>query len=308
MDPLSDVLALLRLRSYGARAFSGGGELSLSFTAHAGMKLCALVSGDCWLSVSGVAEPIHMREGDCLLLPTGQAFVAATDLALEPVDAATIFAASNDSGPITYQGGGHLIAIIGHFALATEHAALLRGALPPVIHIREDADKAMLRWCLERMTLELTMVQPGSVLVAQQLATMMLVQVLRLHMVAAGTEATGWLAALTDQRLAPAICAMYERPDKRWTVEALAKRAGMSRTSFAVRFKQVAGASPMDYLTCWRMLLAADRLKNSGDPVSAIALSLGYESESAFSAAFKRVMGRSPRQYGRNQATPPRRR
>jgi AraC-like DNA-binding protein len=95
---------------------------------------------------------------------------------------------------------------------------------------------------------------------------------------------------------------MHDDPAHRWTLHALAKRAGMSRSSFALKFKQTVGASPMEYLTRWRMLLAGDRLTNSGDPISVIALSLGYESESAFSTAFKRVMGCSPRQYSRGRS------
>jgi AraC-like DNA-binding protein len=99
---------------------------------------------------------------------------------------------------------------------------------------------------------------------------------------------------------------MHDDPAHGWTLQELAMRASMSRSTFAMRFKETVGESPIEYLTRWRMLLAADKLANSGDPVSAIALSLGYESESAFSTAFKRVMGCSPRQYGRglNAASP----
>jgi AraC-like DNA-binding protein len=95
---------------------------------------------------------------------------------------------------------------------------------------------------------------------------------------------------------------MHAEPERRWTVQALAEQAGMSRTTFAVKFKETVGNAPMDYLTRWRMLRAGDRLAHSSDPVGAIALSLGYESESAFSTAFRRVMGCSPRQYGRRFA------
>ena len=101
--------------------------------------------------------------------------------------------------------------------------------------------------------------------------------------------------------MSAAITAMHDEPARRWTLQELAERAGMSRSSFALKFKETVGASPMEYLTRWRMLLAGDRLMNSGDPISVIALSLGYESESAFSTAFKRVMGCSPRQYGRGR-------
>ncbi len=98
-----------------------------------------------------------------------------------------------------------------------------------------------------------------------------------------------------------AISAMHEDPAHGRTIQKLAERAGMSRSSFAVKFKQTVGESPIEYLTRWRMMLAGDRLKNTGDPVSVIALALGYESESAFSHAFKRVMSCSPRQYSRGK-------
>jgi AraC-like DNA-binding protein len=109
----------------------------------------------------------------------------------------------------------------------------------------------------------------------------------------------GWLFALADKPMSTAITAMHESPGHRWTLQELAELAGMSRSIFALRFKETVGTSPMEYLTRWRMLLAGDRLANSGDPLSVIALSLGYESESAFGAAFKRVMGCSPRQFSR---------
>jgi AraC-like DNA-binding protein len=129
---------------------------------------------------------------------------------------------------------------------------------------------------------------------------MMLVQALRLHL-AEGGAGVGWLFALADKQMSAAINAMHEDPAHRWTLQELAERAHMSRSTFALKFKATVGASPMEYLTRWRMLLAGDRLANSRDPVSVVALTLGYESESAFSTAFKRVMGCSPRQYSRGR-------
>ena len=106
--------------------------------------------------------------------------------------------------------------------------------------------------------------------------------------------------------MSAAISSMHDDPAHRWTLQELAERAGMSRSTFALKFKETVGKSPMDYLTRWRMLLAGDRLTTSSDPISVIALSLGYESESAFSTAFNRTMGCSPRQYsrGRTPASP----
>ena len=163
-----------------------------------------------------------------------------------------------------------------------------------------------MRWSLERMMQELREPQPGGFLVAQHLADLMLVQALRLHLTEGLKGGVGWLFALADKQMSVAITSMHDDPAHPWTLQELAKRAGMSRSTFAQKFKQTVGASPMEYLTRWRMLLAGDKLVNSSDPISVIALSLGYESESAFSTAFKRVMGCSPRQYsrGRNPASP----
>jgi AraC-like DNA-binding protein len=111
----------------------------------------------------------------------------------------------------------------------------------------------------------------------------------------------GWLFALADRQMGAAITAMHEDPAYPWTLQELAERVDMSRSTFALKFKETVGKSPMEYLTRWRMLLAGDRLTNSADSISVIALSLGYESESAFSTAFKRIMGCSPRQYGRGR-------
>ncbi|MBR8834415.1 MAG: helix-turn-helix transcriptional regulator [Stigonema ocellatum SAG 48.90 = DSM 106950] len=128
---------------------------------------------------------------------------------------------------------------------------------------------------------------------------MMLVQALRLHLASGLRGGVGWLFALADQQMSAAINSMHDDPAHGWTIQKQAECAGMSRSTFALKFKQTVGASPMEYLTRWRMLLAGEKLVNSSSTIFTIALSLGYESESAFSQAFKRVMGCSPRQYGR---------
>jgi AraC-like DNA-binding protein len=123
---------------------------------------------------------------------------------------------------------------------------------------------------------------------------------LRLHLAERPIGGVGWLFALADKQMGAAISAMHSDPSHHWTLQRLAERAGMSRSSFALKFKATVGASPMEYLTRWRMLLAADRMKNSSEGLCAIAQSLGYESESAFGKAFRRVIGYSPRQYTRS--------
>jgi AraC-like DNA-binding protein len=306
MDPLSDVLSLLKPRSYSAGGFDVGGELSIQFPQHQGIKCYAVVSGQCWLSVEGVPDAVRLETGDCFLLPTGRPFCLATDLSLTPVDFRTLLSGKRDGGIASWNGGGDCFIVGGHFILDGKQAGVLLGVLPPIVHLRKESDKDTLRWSLERMRQELREPQPGGFLVAQHLAYMMLVQALRLYLAEGLRGGVGWLFALADKQMSAAINSMHDDPARRWTLQELAERAGMSRSIFALKFKQTVGTSPMEYLTRWRMLLAGEKLSNSGDPISVVALSLGYESESAFSTAFKRIMGCSPRQYsrGRNSASP----
>jgi AraC-like DNA-binding protein len=302
VDPLSDVLSLLKPRSYVSAGFDAGGEWSIQFRdQHEFIKCYAVVSGQCWLSVEGVPDAIRLKSGDCFVLPSGRPFRLASDLALTPLDAEPIFSPARYGGVVSYNGGGDFFLVGSRFAVSGNHAGILLGMLPPVVHIWKESDQAALRWSVERMMQELRERQPGSFLVAQHLAHMMLVQALRLHCAQELTGTVGWLFALADKQLSSAINAMHEDPAHRWTLGELAERAAMSRSIFALKFKRKVGVSPMEYLMRWRMLLAGDKLTSSSEPISVIALSLSYESESAFSTAFKRVMGCSPRQYGRGR-------
>jgi AraC-like DNA-binding protein len=301
MDPLSDVLSLLKPRSYVSAGFDAGGDWAIQFPDQGQRIKCyAVVAGGCWLAVEDVPEAVQLQAGDCFVLPSGRPFRLASDLALSPVGAGTVFPPARAGGVVTFNGGGDFFLVGSRFAVSGAHAGSLMGMLPPIVHIRKESDQAALRWSVERMMEELNQQQPGSFLVAQHLAHMMLVQALRMELARDRGSEVGWFSALADRRLSAAINAMHHDPAYRWTLQELAERAGMSRSSFAARFREKAGLPPMEYLARWRMMLAGDRLETSDDPVSVIALSLGYESESAFSTAFKRVMGCSPRQYGRD--------
>jgi len=305
MDPLSDVLSLLKPHTYVSGGFDIGGDLSVQFGPHTGIKCYAVVSGQGWLAVEGV-DPIHLTAGDCLLLPRGRPFRLATDLSVPPVDYRTFLTPENklrDGRLAVINGGGSCCIVGGFFSFTGNHARILLDVLPPVAHIRKESDKAALRWALELMRQELCEERPGSFLVVEHLVHMILVQALRLYVsespkTGAGNN-VGWLYALADPQISASIYAMHTTPARHWTLQDLAEEAGMSRSSFAQKFKEMVGQSPMDYLTHWRMLIAADKLANTKDSIATVALSLGYESESAFSTAFKRVMGCSPRQYAR---------
>jgi AraC-like DNA-binding protein/quercetin dioxygenase-like cupin family protein len=301
MDPLSDVLSLLKPRSYAAGGFEVDDDTAIQWPKHPGIKCYAVLSGQCWLSVEGVPDAVLLTAGDCFLLPRGLPFSLATDRSLTPVDYRTFLAAHRTGSTFTHKEGKTHYIVGGHFALTGNHADILLKSLPPIVHIRKESDKAAMRWSLERMKEELRDPQPGGSLIAQQLAYMMLVQALRLHLADGAKGGVGWLFALADKQMSAAITCMHEDPGHPWTLQKLAERVGMSRSTFALRFKETVGTTPMEYLTRWRMLLAGERLTNSDDAISAIASSLGYESESAFGKAFRRRMDCSPRQYSRGR-------
>ncbi len=161
MDPLSDILALLKPRSYMCGGFDAGGTWSLLFPAHAAIKCYAVTSGRCWLVVDGVAEAVRVETGDCFLLPHGRPFRLANDLARAPVDIKTVITMPLQGGVMTYNGGGDCYGVGGVFELDGEHAEMLLGILPPIVHLRSDSDRAELRWSLERMMTELREPKPA---------------------------------------------------------------------------------------------------------------------------------------------------
>ena len=293
-DPLSDVLSLLEPHTVVAGGLNLGGAWSLAFDAHVGIKCYALLSGRAWLAVEGLKKPLRLHGGDCVLLPRGRRFVLARDLRLVPQAFNQVPRADWMGGFAQVNGGGDTVMVAGHFALSGPYVDMLLGAMPSIIQLRDEDDKEGVRWALDRLRAELIGSQPGSGVVAQHLAHIVLIQALRLYMGQGGGRTVGWLFALADPRMARAISAIHAQPGGRWTVSSLAAEAAMSRSKFAHRFKVTIGSSPMDYLTKWRMLIACDRLLTGRLPLRVLAEELGYGSESAFSIAFKRVMGYSP--------------
>ena len=300
MDPLSDVLSLLKPKSYNFRGLEAGGSWSLQWPELPGIKCYAVVAGGLWLSVDGVADAVHMVSGDCVLLPLPRPFRMASDLSLPGVDARSVFSAPANGGIATLNGGGALSGVGGVVTLQGHLADILLKVLPPIVHIPRESDKAALRWLMDRMREELRESRSGGPLVLQYLAQLMLVEALRAHVAEGARGGAGWLLALADKQIGSALSAMHEDLAHQWTLQTLAEHSAMSRSAFAQKFKDTVGSSPMDYLTRWRMLMAADRLATSDDSISRVAPMFGYDSESAFSTAFKRVMGCSPRQYGRD--------
>ena len=302
MDPLSDILSLLKPSGYGFRGLDAGGEWALRFEPDDGVRCYALESGACWLALDGASEPMRLGSGDFVLIPGGRGYRLYSAPDVEPIDAFAFFPSVPAGETAVLNGGGGVSGVGGYFGFEGMHAEMLLGLLPPVVHIRAEASKAALRGSIERLMRELREPQPGSALIAEHVAQALLIEALRLHLADASPHGAGWLFALADKPMHAVIAAMHAQPGRKWTLEALARVAGMPRSSFAVRFKQIVGEPAMDYLIRWRMIVASDRLANRGMPIAVVAPLVGYESEGAFGAAFKRVMGYSPKQFARAAA------
>jgi len=300
MDPLSEVLSLLKPHSYITAGFDAGGAWALTLDDLAGRIKCyAVIKGMCWLTMQGVDEPVRIQAGDCFVLPSGRSVRIGSDPSIEPRRASEVLDPNRSGEVVTYNGGGDVFLVGSRFEVNAPHAEVMLQTLPPLMQVETSGDRTQLRWSIELMMEELREARPGSALVAQQLAHMMLVQALRLYLSERAQHDVGWFAALADPQLSAALAAMHAEPAARWTLQELASRAGMSRSLFAERFRERTGETPIAYLTRWRMMLAGERLTRGGDTLAQIAASLGYESEHAFNTAFKRVMGISPGRYAR---------
>jgi len=300
-DPLSDVLKLADVQSLMSGGFAASGDWAIRFPAPDKIKFFAAVRGDCWLRLEGDAQAIRMASGDVVVLAVDRGFMLASSLDATPFEAHALFAGRAD--PIVGVAGASrddadVLQIGGYVRLHPDYGSLLADVLPPVIHVRGDAPEAQaLRWILDQLVRERADL-PGSGLATMQLGHLLFIQVLRAHLAAGGALRSGWLRAATDARLAPSLRLIHGDPGRAWRLDQLAKACAMSRTSFALHFKAIAGEAPLSYLTRWRMRLAEHALRRGDTRLINLAQTLGYASESAFSHAFKRIVGVSPKHYG----------
>ncbi len=292
-DQLSEAFDLVEVRGVVSGGFAMRGPW-VSRAAIDGLKYLAMVCGRARLTTDG-GGPIELGPGDVAILNN------RTWLELEggagDGPRREIAPGADFTRLVGADCGTDDIVIGGHVDLNPAGRALLLQALPPVGHVRAAAATAThLRGSLDRLLDEATGHRMGSAFAIRQYGQLLLLEVLRAYVDQAELP-PGWLRALTDERLRPAIGLMHAEPGRPWGLEELARAAAMSRTSFAERFRTVAGVPPLTYLSRWRMLLAQRALRDGDVRVGSLAVELGYSSESAFSTAFKREVGESPLRY-----------
>ena len=266
--------------------------------AHFGM----LSRGNCWLTVEGIPDPIPLAGGDCFLLAPGSAY-SLRDNPRTRVRSLCEVAPKNGSQVIEYGGGGAPTTIIsGWFRFGATSVKPLTRLLPPLILVKADqAQSLALHTTLNMLASETAVSAPGSELVINRLADMLFIHSIRAHIGSRSESCkSGLLRAIFDPQIGVALKSMHEKVGDPWTVESLAAACGMSRSTFAVRFKDLVGETPLEYLTGWRMQKATGLLQKGDQKLFEVAKSVGYDSDAAFSKAFKRAFGVAPREYRRN--------
>lgn len=262
-----------------------------------------LTQGACRVRLVEGGEAIEVAAGDLILFPQDDRHLMGSDLRLAPVesdrliDAAASVAEDPDFVPIRHGGGGAKTRFVcGYLACSRSLCRPLLEALPRLLRIPigEGESAALLRELLRVGVRESSAARPGGQSMLAKLAELMFVEALRSHIEALPPEGQGWLAALRDAQIGRALALLHGSPERAWTVDDLAREVAMSRSVLAKRFAALVGESPMRYLARWRLALAARALRSGRDELSRIAERSGYETEAAFSRAFKREFGQPP--------------
>lgn len=297
MDALSHVLSLLRIKKCFSTGLDIGGDWAINFPAYEGIKFNVVLQGKCWVKIEDNDEPFLVNAGDCVLLTRGKPFLAATDLSLQAIEASMIY--DENVGKIAqWNSGGDFFLIGINFSFDGDIWGMLTNSLPSFVHLKDASNQiSVLDWAIKQLNYELQEDVLGGDLMTSHLAQIMLLQVLRVWLNSDQKKYAGWLAALAEPRLVQSINAIHIKPEHPWTVAELASIANMSRTSFSEHFRNTVGKAPIDYLIDWRMQLAADMLKRTERKVIDISFTIGYQSEAAFSTAFRRIFGCSPIQF-----------
>lgn len=302
MDALSDVLSTLRVNSMFSSRFEGAGRWALRFPAYKHIKFGCVLSGEFWLGITG-AEPVRIQSGDIYLLASGNPFYSASDPSARPIDGPENYRRyRNEDGVVRFSGSEDVACspvslASGRFTFEHDAADLLLDNLPPLIHLKaSESDTSALSLLMNLLRQEVSRESIGGEVARSSLAALILVNVLRAW-IASTTSPTGWLGALSDAKIGRALTMMHAHPANKWTLQGLATEVSMSRTAFASHFRKVVGYTPLDYLFRWRLLLAKTALRHSSESLSELAWRIGYQSDTAFSIAFKRATGYSPGQY-----------
>jgi AraC-like DNA-binding protein len=260
-----------------------------------------VLEGSCWLRPRD-GDAIALGVGDVVFMPRGAEHVLADDPATPVTEVARPGEPREIAGP-----GRRSVLLCGAYALDRRHPHPMLDGLPEFVHLPARLGRhPSLRSAVDLLAAELSEPRGGTDAVLPSLLDVLLLYILRAWFEGEGVDATptGWVAAFRDVPVAHALRAIHTAPGRAWTVEQLAAEAGVSRATLARRFAATIGEAPLSYVTRWRMILAAKRLRDSGESIAVVAGRVGYGSEFAFAKAFKREFGVAPGRYRKDSEHP----
>ncbi|NMO17861.1 AraC family transcriptional regulator [Pyxidicoccus fallax] len=293
MDVLAETLRGIHMRSTVHSRLELSAPWGLRVEARDRPSFHVVVRGGCLLETGGTHHTL--AQGDFVFILGRVSYVFRDSEKTRPLPASEIYGRCGST--VRHGGGGAATTLLcGGFDFDGTPLSPLIASLPPILHVKGDGGVGS-RWLESTMQLvvsELEAARPGHETMTSRLGDVLLVQALREHVAALPAGQGGWLAALVDPRLGPALQRIHERPEMAWTVEGLARAAGMSRSVFAARFKSLVGEGPLTYVTRWRMHRAMQLMGTGTRSTSEVAQAVGYETDSAFVKAFKRHVGETP--------------
>lgn len=300
LEPLAAIVSLLRPRTVFAKVISGAGRWGVRYAEVETVGFGLVIEGDCHLSGDGL-EPLRLSKGAFVLMPPTRGFTMSSAPDVVPVELdASIAESAREIRHGAAAGDADFRLLGGYFWFDPTNASLLRSLLPAPVCIHEaNAGARRLISTIELLTDEALEQRPGRDLIVGRLVEVMLIEALRLRSLKGAVGPPGLLEGLADPNIARALQYFHADVPRRWTVEDLARAAGLSRSSFSSRFSQKVGVSPMEYVMQWRMATAKDILSRTDMSLDAVAAAIGYESASAFSTAFRREVGLPPSQFSR---------
>ena len=294
MDVLSEILSTLRLQSvvYFQSDFSAPWSMAMDRMSVAAFHI--VVRGQCWLEIEGEASR-QVFAGDMLAFPNGTAHQLVHQPFAPTVNGQAVFKSIQANTPL-FQGEDICTTLVcGHFEFDRTFVHPFLQDLPDLIHIRQidTYQLPQLKQITEQIIHETQHPQPGADLMVNRLGEILFLQLLRAHMLDENVL-DGYFAALADPTISKALQIMHDDIQHPWTIEKIAQKVAMSRSGFALLFKELVGMTPIAYLTNWRLLKAKEMLYRPDLSLNEIAWQVGYQSEAAFNRAFQRLFGQTP--------------
>jgi AraC-like DNA-binding protein len=305
-DPLSDALEAVRFRSTIFCRSEMSAPWGFSVAGRDFASFHFIERGDGWLEVDGNAPKLRLGAGDLVVLPHGHPHRLRDSLRSPVTRLDDLVAAHAPAGEtrLTFGGGGaQTVVVCGGFLFENRDALPFLPALPPVLLLRDGGGRAAtwLRLALEVIPREIQANRLGEGTILSRLSDLIFIEAVRTYFSDASGGPRGWFAALKDRHIGTAIALMHRELRRPWTVGKLASAVGMSRSAFALRFSVLLGESPIHYLVRRRLARACRLLEGNGVTIARVADEVGYESDVAFSRAFKRQLGLSPADYRRGR-------